>query len=555
MMNIDFTKLGYRWKGLYSPYLSYIEKDVVYKDGGAYVIQNGVPVPFALGQQDATLAGQVLTGGDPVSGVPYTALHSNGAGSMEFRFMGGRNGVIATKLMEVDRMNCEGAQQSQYYMSSIMSDGSVRVWGLRSNGQTGTGSYGGDPAWNYTLPTRVAFPPGTPRITQVVSNWNDTYFLDANGAVYHCGGNRGDVMSGRNTTGATVIPTKINGFGDLGSNTVVVKIFQSGGYHGQYGMWLLDNQGRVYCWGQNAYGQLGTGNTTAINYPYLVPFTATTPIKDIYANSYIAASFLIGVNGIMYVAGEQNTSLYTATTSIHKPVMPWGFNKTVKQLFASEHGYVSGESWVYPRRYGAVLDNGEMWMWGELGAVSDGFGIGYNANVWNTNTIYPLKVLDGVSYGQCVSGYSVSMALMNDGTIKWTGYNGQGIGGASASRTTWETLGGSYLTNVTKFRLYGKNTYQTGFALRNDGKMVVWGHGGNGVVGDGYNTTANQPNKFLLIDKTIVDFSVGGQMGDAYGVLYCLTSDGQVMNNGIGVHSMGGDDDQEARFAPSPIIF
>ena len=554
-MNIDIAKLGYRWKGVYSQYLAYSDNDVVYQTGGAYVIKNGLPVAFGLGQQMATSAGQVLTGDVAVSGVPDTALHSNGANSMEFRFMGGRNGVIATALMTTDRMECSGNQLSNNYMSAIMSDGSVRVWGLRSNGQTGTGLYSTE---NYTFPTRVAFPPGTPRIKQVVSNWNDTYFLDVNGAVWHCGANRGDYMSGRNTSGATGIPTKINGFGDLGATTVITKIFQSNGYGSSPSMFLLDNLGRVYCWGYNGYGNLGNGTTNNILLPYLIPFTATTPIKDIYATGRYSASFLITTAGIMYTAGETNTSLYAGVNREFRPVMPWGFNKTVKQVFGCETYYiVDGEGNTAPiRRYGAVLDNGEMWCWGDAGgSYNDGFGISYTTAVYQTNPIYPIKVLDGVAFGQANAGWNTMMALMNDGTVKWTGYNGQGIGGALANRQTWVTIGDTFLTNVTKLRMYGHGSYSTAVALRSDGKVVVWGYGGNGHVGDGYNTSTNYPNKFLLIDKTVVDFEAGTNFGAGGGSLYCLTSDGQVMTHGLGSYGTGGDDDSESRFAPAPIIF
>ena len=554
-MNIDIAKLGYRWKGVYSQYLAYSDNDVVYQTGGAYVIKNGLPVAFGLGQQMATSAGQVLTGDVAVSGVPDTALHSNGANSMEFRFMGGRNGVIATALMTTDRMECSGNQLSNNYMSAIMSDGSVRVWGLRSNGQTGTGLYSTE---NYTFPTRVAFQPGTPRIKQVVSNWNDTYFLDVNGAVWHCGANRGDYMSGRNTSGATGLPTKINGFGELGANTVITKIFQSNGYGSSPSMFLLDNLGRVYCWGYNGYGNLGNGTTNNILVPYLIPFTATTPIKDIYATGRYSASFLITTAGIMYTAGETNTSLYAGVNREFRPVMPWGFNKTVKQVFGCETYYIyDGEGNTAPiRRYGVVLDNGEMWCWGDAGgSYNDGFGISYTTAAYQTNPIYPIKVLDGVAFGQANAGWNTMMALMNDGTVKWEGYNGQGIGGALASRQTWVTIGDTFLTNVTKLRMYGYGSYSTAVALRSDGKVVVWGYGGNGHVGDGYNTSTNYPNKFLLIDKTVVDFEAGTNFGAGGGSLYCLTSDGQVMTHGLGSYGMGGDDDSESRFAPAPIIF
>lgn len=554
-MNIDIAKLGYRWKGVYSQFLAYTDNDVVYMNGGAYVIKNGLPTSFALGQQMATSAGQVLTGNAPVSGLPNMSLHSNGADSMEFRFMGGRNGVIATALMSTDRMECSGYQLSNNYMSAIMSDGSVRVWGLKSAGQTGTGIYSTE---DYSLPTRVAFPPGTPRMKQVVSNWTDTYFLDAKGAVWHCGSNRGDYMSGRNTTGATGVPTKINGFGDLGANTVITKIFQSNGYGSNPSMFLLDNLGRVYCWGYNGYGNLGNGTVTNILVPYLIPFTATTPVKDIYATGSYAASFLITTTGIMYTAGETNTSLYTATNREFRPVMPWGFDKTVKQVFGCETYYLAGDpqSAYASRRYGVVLDNGEMWCWGDAsGNYADGFGIGYTTSAYQGNPIYPIKVLGGVAFAQANAGWQTMVALMTDGTVKWTGYNGQGLGGALASRQTWITIGDDFLTGVSKLRMYGIGSYSTAVALRSDGKVVVWGYGGNGQVGDGYNTTTNYPNKYLLIDKTVVNFEAGTNFGNGGGSLYCLTSDGQVMMTGLGSYSTSGDPAAYSRNAPAPIIF
>jgi hypothetical protein len=197
-----------------------------------------------------------------------------------------------------------------------------------------------------------------------------------------------------------------------------------------------------------------------------------------------------------------------------------------------------------------------MWCWGDAGgSYNDGFGIGYTTAVYQANPIYPIKVLEGVAFAQANAGWNTMMALMADGTVKWTGYNGQGIGGALASRTSWVTIGDTFLTGITKLRMYGYASYSTAVALRSDGKVVVWGYGANGQVGDGYNTTTNYPNKYLLIDKTIVNFEAGTNYGAGGGGLYCLTSDGQVMMTGLGSYGVGGDDDSDSRYAPAPIIF
>ena len=87
-MKIDISTIGYRWKGIYSPYLTYAERDVVYKSGGAYVMRNGSMVPFALGQQDVVTPGAILTGGDEKFGIAGTVLHSNDGSGVDFQFMG-----------------------------------------------------------------------------------------------------------------------------------------------------------------------------------------------------------------------------------------------------------------------------------------------------------------------------------------------------------------------------------------------------------------------------------------------------------------------------------
>src|SRR3546814_13259631 len=88
------------------PYLGYRDGDVVFKEGGAWVMRHGQPQPFALGQQDATLKGHLLTGGVSVGGIGSMVLHANGAhgvASGAFRFMADRNGTVATALLNTDR--------------------------------------------------------------------------------------------------------------------------------------------------------------------------------------------------------------------------------------------------------------------------------------------------------------------------------------------------------------------------------------------------------------------------------------------------------------------
>ena len=110
----------------------------------AVFLQPRIVLAFALGQQDATLKGHLLTGGVSVGGIGSMVLHANGANGVdgvEFRFMADRNGTVATALMNTDRAAAD-YHSANFFMAALMNDGSVRAWGRALAGQQGTGSTG-----------------------------------------------------------------------------------------------------------------------------------------------------------------------------------------------------------------------------------------------------------------------------------------------------------------------------------------------------------------------------------------------------------------------------
>jgi alpha-tubulin suppressor-like RCC1 family protein len=551
----DINSLGYRWKGIYSSLTSYLENDVVYYNGGAYVIRSGVPTSFALGQQDAILKGFLLKGGVSVGGNWGQVLHSKGSTGVEFRFEQDRNGTIATALMNTD-MN-GSCYYNQTYMMAIMNEGEVRGWGRHNSGSLGHG-YPGDVTT--TLPKRVGFPVGTPRITKVKSCWYNTIFLDANGGVWTCGAN--SLLNG--TGVASTVPVKINGKGDLGTNTVVTDIFTAYDYYGYPEMGCIDTAGQVYFWGTNQTGCFGIGNATSQNFPKIVPLSTKVPIKSVFiTGNYFGMSGLVDIYGQLWVAGSTSawTNFNGADSYTHTLFMPWGANNTVKSVKMNDTVYPDAPANYYAAGT-IVLDNGSVYMCGDdSGAVYGrwgiptyaGSGIGYGS------ALYPYKVLDGAI--DCYStsgGHSRSVALMSDGTVKATGSDESNMFSGTGSVQTWTTIGGSLLTNITKLRLTGGSSSYNVMALRSDGKAVGWGKNTYGACGTGTQADPQSPNTYVaLSNKTIIDFQGSGYCNpgsDDNLAYHFLCSDGTVYSTGGGSGQIMDRQDQ-SRFTPTNVIF
>jgi alpha-tubulin suppressor-like RCC1 family protein len=322
----------------------------------------------------------------------------------------------------------------------------------------------------------------------------------------------------------------------------------------------------VYVTGQNALSRMGLGATTVdVNVPRLIPLTETVPMKDMFfASTNNGATWLLSRTGQLYACGEANTSGRGGGNSvIHELWMPWGETNTVKEVVhtTSDQHYVAGAQ--YPRMTTALLDNGDLYMWGEASNSGGGYGTGYVGAVLPSNSaLHPYKVNEGVVTATSKSGgYHTSLCLMDDGSIQHSGHSQSSI--APANVTTWTTLDPAVFNNGTKLLMQGSQYVATASLLRSDGQLIIWGDGQGGRLGIGFdgdtiwtpgNASYPQPIK---LEKTVVDFQpVGYSTPDTTSAgMQILTSDGGVYFVGTGNSSVNGDDDGQYSAVPRQIIF
>ncbi len=217
-----------------------------------------------------------------------------------------------------------------------------------------------------------------------------------------------------------------NGFGQLGdgateNRNAPVQVQGLSGVTtiaaGQYHTLAIKNDGTVWTWGCNNYGQLGDGTTTNRSIPVQVQ----------------------GLNGIISIAGGQ---YHTVATKNDGTVWTWGYNN-----------------------------------YGQLG------------NGTTNNSSIPVQV-QGISNATAVAaGMYHTIALRSDGTVRAWGYNANGqLGdGTTADRyTPIQVQGLSGITSVTA-------GFYHSAALKNDGTIQAWGDNGGGQLGDGTFASKSTP--------------------------------------------------------------
>jgi alpha-tubulin suppressor-like RCC1 family protein len=134
---------------------------------------------------------------------------------------------------------------------ALLSDGSYYDWGFNAGGQLGDGT-----TFNSDVPVHVQLPGPVRHVFQGGSRAGNgqTLAILADGSVWGWGdGNWGQLGNG--TTTSALVPQRVNVPGGVSFAQV-----NSGGF----ASYAIDDTGRLWAWGANNVGQLGTGTTVLI---------------------------------------------------------------------------------------------------------------------------------------------------------------------------------------------------------------------------------------------------------------------------------------------------
>jgi alpha-tubulin suppressor-like RCC1 family protein len=140
---------------------------------------------------------------------------------------------------------------------ALLSNGSYYDWGYNAAGQLGDGRTG-----NSDVPVRVALPAAVRQVSQGGSGAGNgqTVAILADGSVWTWGdGAKGQLGDG--STADSDVPVQVR----IPAGVTFTKV-NSGGYS----CYAIDSSGRLWAWGGNQNGQLGTGSSARIE---------TTPVN------------------------------------------------------------------------------------------------------------------------------------------------------------------------------------------------------------------------------------------------------------------------------------
>jgi len=378
-----------------------------------------------------------------------------------------------------------------YHNVSLMSDGTVWTWGSNNHGQLGNGKMtsGASPLPNPTL-IQVKKDDGSGLYANNVSAglWH-TLALDDDGKVWAWGSNdKGQLGTGESTT-EKLYPVQVTGL----DNVISVS---AGAHHNL----ALKNDGTVWVWGDNSSQQQGNGNANIYKYestPKQVMLENGTPL--------LGKSIEAGDNQSLII-DEENVLWHWGKTGELQSIWPVpvknadGTNFIARQVSA-------GNSYVT-----AIDFDRNVWSFGDN--YFGQFGNGKDKNASTT----PVKALIQ-NVKLVAAGYGHTLAIKRDGTVWAWGDNYQSSLGDLTNKNKNKPVrvinsNGSSFKDARRISAGGVHfTSATHSVAIKDGELITWGSNRWGQLGNG--TTDGKNYAEDIFDNTFtVTYILNGGSSD-----------------------------------------
>ncbi|RZK63280.1 MAG: T9SS type A sorting domain-containing protein [Hymenobacter sp.] len=356
--------------------------------------------------------------------------------------------------------NWQAVSAGQYYTTALRQDNSYWAWGYHSYGQLGTGPS------PQLVPYQV-LTPATWRSLSAGAYYN--LAIRPDGTLWAWGDNAfGQLGLGTANTATQRLPAQVG-------TATTWRSVSAGYYHSV----AVRQDGTLWAWGDNTFGELGDGTTTAQTAP--VQLGTATDWASVSAGYYYTLA--LKTDGSLWAWGR-NT------------VGQLGLGTTTQQNTPLRVGFATWQSVTTSRSAGAssvslaIRQDGTLWAWGtgSFGQLGQGNYI--------SQQLTPVQV--GTATWQSVAaGNMHALGVRTDGTLWAWGYNtnGQlGTGNTTIRSTPTQVDTGTGWSSVTA-------GYNSSAALSSNVVLYLWGSNIDGQLGNG--TTIDQLTPQFMRGSTI----------------------------------------------------
>ena len=393
----------------------------------------------------------------------------------------------------------------------LNADGKVYGWGYNGCGQLGLGNTS-----NYTTPVYL----NMDNVIDITARGNYTAILKKDGTVWMAGYN-GNGELGINDTSSQSSFVQVKNEDGTGFLTNIKDIES-----GVNTMYAITNDGEVYAWGYNGYGQMGFGDTSSRLLPVKLNITN---IKQISAGEH--DTIALDNNGEVWVAGRNTEGQLGIGNSSDSAV--W-----TKMKSSDGSKDISEIKEVSAGRYHTMLlnNNGEVYATG----YNNNYQLG-NGSSSTKSYIIAMTDVDGSVMSNVKHIYAsgdTSFVITNKGELYSCGYNNYGQlvqrNTTNLSRFTKVDID----VSVNDIALTMAPSSQTTAYVDNIGRIYTVGYSKDGELGNGTTDTSYLYKPYSISDYKILTDEpiINLKSGESKGINPYFSAGINAMNDGFNMN-------------------